>query len=165
MAALITPESIAGESEHSQQAALFCWAALNERNDFRLKLLHAIPNGANFGDDKKSRRIRGSRMKQEGLKTGVPDVFLPVPAPSIHDPNYGGINRVWYSGLYIEMKRPDARYKKKTPAHKWDTGGVDPEQVVWLTMLEQQGYKCVVCYGWYEAANEIKFYLTGSGLE
>jgi hypothetical protein len=159
MAALITPESLAGDSEHSQQAALFCWAAMNERNDYRLKLLHAIPNGANFGDDKKSRQVRGNRMRREGLKTGVPDIFLPVPAP------VWGFAPNEHHGLYIEMKRPDVRYKRKTPAHKWDTGGVDEEQVVWLNMLEQQGYKCVVCYSWWEAANEIKFYLTGSGLE
>lgn len=97
-------------------------------------------------------------MKQEGLRTGVPDVFLPVPAP------VWGFAPNEYHGLYIEMKRPDARHKRKKPAHKWDTGGVDPDQVEWLNALEAQGYKCVVCYSWDEAAKEIYYYLTGREL-
>src|SRR5690606_13320384 len=134
--------------------------------DPRLEFLFAVPNGATFGSTQKERAIRGGKMKAEGLRTGVPDVCLPVPAPK-----YGKILiitdqiRHWYTGLFIEMKKPAARYKKKATTHKWDTGGVDEEQVNWLNFLEQQGYKCVVCYSWYEAANEIKFYLTGAGLD
>lgn len=148
----MTPEQLAGESEHSQQVALFAWAALNFRHDERLRLLFAVPNGG------ERNKIVASRMKAEGVRAGVPDLFLPVPAPVWgFDPNE-------YHGLFIEMKKPAARLKR-APKHKWDTGGVSEEQVVWLNMLEQQGYKVVVCYSWYEAANEIKFYLTGKGLD
>lgn len=158
------PELMAKESERSHQVALFAWAAANAHNDMRLRFLYAVPNGATYGDDKQSKAIRGGRMKAEGLRSGVPDVCLPVPAPSIHDPYYTGVNRVWYHGLYIEMKKPSARLKRQ-PKHKWDTGGVSEEQVVWLNFLESQGYKVVVCYDWYEAASEIKYYLTGTGLD
>lgn len=162
------PEQIAKESEHSHQVALFAWAAANVGNDPRLHFLFAVPNGATFGSTAKERAIRGGKMKAEGLRTGVPDVCLPVPAlkwgfdPYVTSETH--LARNWYNGLFIEMKKPAARLKR-APKHKWDTGGVDEEQTVWLSFLEQQGYKVVVCYSWYEAANEIKYYLTGTGIE
>lgn len=160
----MTPESFFTKipadqaDEHTHQVALFCWAALNVGNDPRLQWLFAIPNGG------ERNKIVASRMKAEGVRSGVPDVMLPVPAPSIHDPDYGGINRVWYNGLVIEIKRPSARLKRE-PKHKWDTGGVSEDQIKWLNALEALGHKVVVCYHWYEAASEIKFYLTGRGLD
>lgn len=164
----MTPEQLAGESEHSHQVALFQWAAMNVGNDDRLHFLFAVPNGATFGSTQKERAIRGGKMKAEGLRTGVPDVMLPVPSLRWGLDQYvtreTHLVRNWYHGLYIEMKKPAARLKRE-PKHKWDTGGVDEEQVNWLNFLEQQGYKCTVCYSWYEAANEIKFYLTGKGLD
>jgi len=144
--------------EHTHQCALFCWAAMNFRNDERLRLLHAIPNGG------ERNKIVAARMKAEGTRSGVPDIFLPVPAPrhEINDP----LVRIAsiYCGLYVEMKRPSARLKRR-PEHKWDTGGVSDVQVEWLNALEGQGYKVVVCYDWYAAASEIKLYLTGKGLD
>lgn len=140
--------------EHTHQTALFLWAANNFENDWRLRLLFAIPNGG------ERNAIVASRMKAEGVKRGVPDVMLPVPVTQ-----YDELSRpIYINGLYVEMKRPSARLKRK-PEHKWDTGGVKPEQVSWLNALEAQGYKCVVCYHWYEAASEIKFYLTGVHLD
>jgi hypothetical protein len=70
---------------------------------------------------------------------------------------------VYYHGLFIEMKKPGERLKRAAET-KWDTGGVKPDQQKWLTLLELQGYRCRVCYHWQEAANEIKLYLTGTGL-
>lgn len=147
------PEQLAKESEHSHQVALFAWAAMNRKNDPRLELLHAIPNGG------ERNKIVAANLKAEGVRRGVPDVLLPVPAPT----QFAVPTTVWYHGLYIEMKKPAAKLKR-APAHKWDTGGVSDEQIEWLTKLEGQGYKCVVCYSWLEAANEIKLYLTGSGI-
>ena len=153
---MVTPESLAGESEHSHQVALMAWAAANRGNDRRLHLLFAIPNGG------ERNKIVASRMKAEGVRSGVPDLFLPVVGQKWSKPDYG---ITWYHGLFIEMKKPAAQYKRKAAKDKWDTGGVSEEQKIWLNMLEQQGYKCVVCYHWYQAASEIKFYLTGSGLD
>lgn len=141
--------------EHTHQVALFCWAANNVVNDERLQLLHAIPNGG------ERNKIVAARIKAEGARSGIPDIFLPVPTWFKGD--YSG-RTLDYAGLYIEMKRPSAKLKRQ-PKDKWDTGGVSDEQKIMLTRLEQQGYKCVVCYSWYEAANEIKFYLTGKGLD
>lgn len=159
------PEQLAKSgTEHGEQAALFAWAALNVGNDPRLSLMFAIPNGGARGSTVKDRMIRGANMKAEGVKTGVPDVFLPVPGYD-HTVAALGKARRWYHGLFIEMKKPAAKLKKGSNGPgPWDHGGVDPAQKEYLDALTKQGYKCVVCYTWLEAANEIKLYLTGSGI-
>jgi len=154
------PAKYAKDSEHSQQVALFMWAAQNVVNAPELKWLHAIPNGATFGDDAKSRSIRGGRMKAEGLREGVSDVFLPCPRPT----QFGVPTTQLYHGLYIEMKKPAAKLKRgPNGSGPWDHGGVSDTQKEFLDYATAQGYKCVVCYDWIEAAQAIKLYLTGNG--
>lgn len=110
-------------TEHAEQVALFAWAEhLPE-----LKLMHAIPNGG-------KRDIRTAAMlKAEGVKPGVPDIFLPIPRGGKH-------------GLYIELKR--RKY-----------GRVTPEQAAWIDALCRQGYQCAVCHGWEAARDEIIEYM------
>lgn len=74
----------------------------------------------------------GARLKAEGLKKGVPDLCLPVA-------------RGKYHGLYIELKAQGGRL----------TG----EQAGWLSALNSQGYKAVLCVGYEAAADEIMRYL------
>lgn len=51
------------------------------------ELIHAIPNGG-------KRHIKTAiKLKSEGVLSGVPDLFLPVPYDCYH-------------GLYLEVKRP-----------------------------------------------------------
>ncbi len=119
-------------SEANHQAALFRWARMQEVMQPELKLLHAIPNGAYFGGSKWT----GWRMKQEGLKPGVPDVCLPVPRGAYH-------------GLYIELKNDKPK------------GYATQEQKIWLASLTEQGYATLVAYGWQEARMAIEGYLTG----
>lgn len=81
----ITPEDLAGESESSQQKALFLWAASARDKYPQLKYLFHIPNGG-------LRDMRTAvNLKAEGVRAGVPDVMLP----------YGCGFRL---GLFIEMK-------------------------------------------------------------
>lgn len=134
---MILPERIAGETEHSQQAAIFCWAALNIKQYPQLKWLFAVPNGFFSSPGQKA------KMKAEGLKDGVPDVVLPWP-----NFTYGDRGA---SGLYIEMKREKYRNAKD--------GGCSLEQLEWLDYLNEAGYKAVVCYNWEEARDVIKEYL------
>ena len=90
------------------------------------KVFH-IPNGG-------SRSItEAKRFKAEGVKAGVPDLFLPVPMRGYH-------------GLFIEMKRPG--HKNKPTA----------EQKEWQRFLNKNGYVSVVCYGYEEAVKEIQKY-------
>ena len=114
---------------------LFSWARLNEQHVPELWYLFAIPNGAKLpyrGKGKSRYSPEAMRLKEEGLKPGVPDVFLPIP-------------RGEYHGLWIEMK--------------FGNNKVTPAQKEWLWMLDQQGYKVKVCYGFIEAKNVIIDYL------
>lgn len=88
--------------------------------------MFAIPNGGH-------RHIAvATKLKREGVKSGVPDVCLPVPRRSYH-------------GLFIEMK-----FNKNKPSAK---------QKDWIEALSEQGYFVRVCYSWQEASECIVDYL------
>lgn len=125
-------------SEHQEQVIVFKWASLAERSIPELASLYAIPNGlraAGIGAAKKARA--------EGLKSGVPDICLPVPRHPWH-------------GLYIELKRLSVR--PKTDRSK---GGVSDAQTDWHVRLRVQGYAVAVCYGADDAILTINRYLSG----
>ena len=113
--------------EDAEQRIIFQWAAMETAARPELGLLYAIPNGG-------KRAIKTAiALKAQGVKSGVPDMCLPVAR--------GG-----YHGLYIELKR--------------QKGGVVSEtQKSWITALAEQGYKAVVCRGADEAIGTIKEYL------
>jgi hypothetical protein len=109
---------------------VFQHAALRARDDPRWGMLFAIPNG------KAASSIREAVIaKRTGLKRGVPDMFLPVPAGDWH-------------GLFLELKRVNGR-----------PSDVSDEQAEWLRRLQDQGYQTVVAYGWKAAVAEIGAYL------
>ncbi len=116
-------------TEGEEQALLFSWAAMSLRKYPELGLLFHIPNGGKRG------KAEAARFKAEGVKAGVPDLFLPVA-------------RGKYHGLFIELKR----YKG---------GRVSDWQKHWLMELGWQGYRAEVARGWKEAAEIIKNYLEG----
>lgn len=114
------------DNEHQEQAALIQWGKLNEYKHPELKLLFAIPNGGH-------RHIAvAHKMKQEGVRSGVPDLFLPVA-------------RGEYHGLFIEMKCVG--------------GKPSQNQAVWLANLTQQGYMTIVCFNWITAKDAVVKYL------
>lgn len=141
---MITPQMIANNgSEHAHQAALFAWAALNRQRYPQLKWLYAVPNGF-FST--KGQKVK---MKAEGLRTGVPDVWLPVPIRQQYDST--APDSSWH-GLIIEMK-----IEKYRNHHN---GGCSADQVEWLDYLKSAGYKTAVCYSWIEAVKVIEEYLS-----
>ncbi len=73
------------------------------------------------------------KAKKAGMKRGYPDINLPVARNGFH-------------GLYIELKRTKG-------------GILSPEQNTWISRLNEQGYKAVVCKGADESINEIMEYL------
>jgi len=112
--------------EHNAQKALFIWASLASGRYPELDLLFAIPNAH------VRTAFQGNWMKDEGLKTGVPDIFLPV-------------SRDGFVGLFIEMKTASGRL---TENQRW-----------WLLHLENEGYKAELCCGFDEAKQTIEEYL------
>ena len=113
-------------SEHEEQRAVFHWADLMSVRRPELALLFAVPNAA-----KRSPRL-GAYMKAEGLRSGVPDIFLPVAR--------GG-----YGCLAIELKSM--------------TGKATDEQSTWISRLNAQGNYAAVCKGWTAARELIEAYL------
>jgi len=75
-----------------------------------------------------------AKMKAEGMTKGVPDLFFPIA-------NNG------YNGLFIELKIRG--------------GKLSAEQMKWLKILSNNGYKAICCYGANEAIKEIKKYMGG----
>lgn len=113
--------------EAEEQKALMRWAAQFEWLDARLALLFHVPNGG-------MRDVRvAKKLKAEGVKRGVPDVFLPVIGP----PGMG--LDMCDHGLFIELKRLKG-------------GALSPEQRWWIDRLRAQGYRVEVCKGWLAAA-------------
>ncbi len=113
--------------EGPQQELLFRWLKFTYPDVYNLTF--HIPNG---GD---RHAAVGKKLQREGVKKGVPDIFVALPA--------GG-----YSGLFIEFK-----------AAKPHASDVSEEQKAWLEKLEAAGYKALVCKGTQEAKEAIFNYV------
>jgi len=120
--------------EHDEQAALFAWTRWQHAKYPELRLMFAIPNGGH-------RNILVARkMKEEGVKAGVPDIFLPVARQGFH-------------GLFLEMKTEANR------PSRGGKGGLSDLQAHWIGELREQGYRAEVAYGRDEAVAILEDYL------
>lgn len=128
----ITPNKLVEKSstEHSIQTAFFAALAIVKLPN--TKWIHAIPNGG------ERNQIVAGKMKAEGARKGVWDVFVPL-------------KRKGYAGLYIEFKVPERR------GHK--AGGLSAEQIEFGKHCLAQGYHMELCYTWQEAAIALCKYL------
>lgn len=117
-------------TEHEEQVQLFAWAKLHELRHEPLQWMFAVRNEARTANVGVK-----SRFVLEGVKKGVPDIFLPVPRGKFH-------------GFFIEMKRQGA--PKST---------IKPEQHAWAVYLRGQGYAHGFARGWRVAAMAIADYL------
>lgn len=113
--------------ESLEQQSLFKWAAFASGKYPELDLMYHIPN------EGKRSKAAGAKLKAEGLKSGVPDICLPVA-------------RGKYHGLYIEMKREHS-------------GTATDNQEEWIENLIKQEYFAIVCHGWEAAQKVIISYL------
>ena len=59
-------------TEADEQIALFEWAALQSGRFPELALLYHVPNGGSRN------KIEAARLRAQGVKSGVPDLCLPV---------------------------------------------------------------------------------------
>lgn len=124
-------------SEHDEQVHLFTWASLSLGKHPELALMFAIPNfSGRLGNVAPvAAKRQGARLKAEGRKRGVPDVFLPAARGDRH-------------GLFIEMKRAGG-----VPSN------INAEQREWHNALYREGYTVNVCFGFEEARDAILTYL------
>ena len=109
--------------EDAEQKALIQWARLEKIVGDHI---FAIPNGG------KRNKKEAIRLKAQGVKAGVSDLFLPLA--------HGG-----HFGLWIEMKS--------------SLGKLTDTQEEWLLKMEKQGYEIAVCYNWLQARDTIKRYI------
>lgn len=115
-------------TEYNHQKNVFAWAKQPSVHSQypELSLLFHIKNETKEG----SKQV--AMDKAAGVKRGVPDLFLPVPAGKYH-------------GLFIEMKK--------------EYGKTSSDQLWWLAHLKENGYACAVCYGWQQATEVLLWYL------
>lgn len=111
-------------SEHDQQVTVIQYC------EARGIPVFAIPNGG-----LRSKRT-AAMLKAEGVKAGVPDLFVPVPVEG-------------YAGLFIEMKDVDGRPPRKS-------------QMEWLDLLNSEGYAAYWARGADQAISLIDRYLSYS---
>jgi hypothetical protein len=97
-------------SEHYEQVYFVSWF----RKTFNDEII-AIPNGGARS------RSEGAKMKAEGVKRGVSDLFIPA----------------WF--LWIEMKRADGG------------NGMSKEQKEWAEYVKSLGYDFMCCNGFEHA--------------
>lgn len=109
-------------SETGEQKQLIQWC----RTRPELQYLFHIPNESVGGQGWMTRN------RQMGVKSGVPDLMLPIPSKGYH-------------GLFIEMKAKGGR--------------VSITQKKWIDALNTMGYLAVVAHGWEDAKCLILDYL------
>jgi hypothetical protein len=113
-------------TEHAHQVALFCWAAQQQYKWPELEWMFAVPNGG------ERQKIVASRLKAEGVKSGVSDVMLPFA-------------RRGYHGFFLEMKKPDGKESEN--------------QIKFGKFVADNGYLYACCYGWEQAAHHVAWYM------
>lgn len=114
------------QPEAIEQERVIKWARDNENNYPFLWLLHSSLNGVKLSKN------QAGRAKTQGMLSGVPDLFLPVPKNGFH-------------GLYIEMKS--------------EKGRVSVSQSRFLSVTNELGYQSIVCYSSEDAIKKINEYL------
>lgn len=120
--------------EDQEQVALARWLdkAVGERGWFH------VPN-----EGRRSART-GKRLKDKGLKPGVPDVIIVVPPP-----RYPGAR-----GTAIELKRRNETIAAATE-----------NQLKWCMQLKLMGWMVSVRYGAQDAVHWLQFLGYGAGLQ
>lgn len=85
-----------------------------------------------IANEGKRTRYTGDLLKRMGMRTGFPDLCVPVAKGKYH-------------GFYIEMKSASGKPTK--------------DQISWLKCLKTNGYATAICYGASEAIELIDKYM------
>ena len=121
-------------TEAQEQEWLFDWIHANRHRHEALQFAHHSPNG------EWRHPATAAKLKRMGVNSGFPDVVIFWQRHDVEADR-------WYAGLAIELKRSDR------------SNHTTPEQDDWLAWLDEQEWRCVVCYGAAEAIGVIREYL------
>lgn len=121
---------MAYSEEGLHQQWLFNWAKGAAHKYPELEQMFHIPNGG------LRNKTTAKRLKLEGVKAGIPDIFLPAARRGFH-------------GLFIEMK-----------SAKGVLSQAQKERIQYLTGA---GYAVCICRSYQEAAQELQDYLKKEG--
>lgn len=113
-------------SEATEQEAVIRWCRNHTGQFPELDLIFHIPNGGSRN------KLEAARLKMQGVRAGVCDLFLPVP-------------RGIYHGLFIEMK--------------YGTGRPSQAQKDFISAVTKQGYMAMCAWGVEEAVRLLTSYL------
>ncbi|MCW8965293.1 MAG: hypothetical protein OQK82_01200 [Candidatus Pacearchaeota archaeon] len=105
------------------------------------ELLMAIPNGGARSV------VTGAMLKREGVRSGVWDLFLPVPMCTKD-------GEIAECGLWIEVKIPKVRNHAR--------GGCSEKQEKFGQTMRRRGYSTVIVYTTEEGISAIRRYLSNS---
>jgi len=114
------------QSESDIQIALFDFLALIQHQVPETRFILHVPNGEYRA------RHTAARLKRMGVRPGVPDILILVPANGYH-------------GMAIELKKPGGRLSK----HQED----------WARELIYRDYFVITCTDWQLAGSAILTYL------
>ena len=114
------------ETEHQKAVIKWCEDCVKFDIHPELELIFHVPN------ERKCSIQRGRMFKAMGVRSGVPDLVLPVPNKYFH-------------GLYIEMKS--------------ETGTMSENQKWWRDKLTKQGYAYILAKGSQAAIKGIEDYI------
>jgi hypothetical protein len=116
---IVNKKALPVTPEHIEQVHFFHFLNMLAIDNPDAGLAHASLNGARLS------WAQAKKQKAAGMKSGIPDIFFPVP-------------RYPYHGLYIEMKRVKG-------------GVLSDEQKLMIPRLSEQGYLVAVCRGFEDA--------------
>lgn len=112
--------------EDSELIKFFDWVRINEKFDSRFTAIYHVAN------ERRTSMHKGKIFKQKGVRSGVPDVCVPIPSGM-------------YPGLYIEFKvRPNQ---------------LSDSQKSFIKTLLQIGHLVVVAWSAEEAITIVREYL------
>lgn len=132
-----------GKEEHQIQVAVFQWIDLQKERYPSLKNAYAIPNGGSRNEHE------AANLKREGVRAGVPDLFLAWPSKDFH-------------GLYIEHKTKKGELTKDKPIYHEGTRVIRytrEGQETWFKRLQDAGYCCEISRSVDESIEIFKWYL------
>jgi hypothetical protein len=112
------PNEYSGDAEHWEQCFVLHFFKINYPDIY--DMMFAVPNAGKRG------RTEGPKMISQGLRSGIPDIFVDIAT----DP---------YHGLRIELKKTLG-----------STSDVSDNQWIWIEKYEKRGYMAGVAIGYRE---------------